>query len=155
MIEGVFGRSIFPPLLCKKVVVPTASVLSLFTTPFTLIPGATGKVLVPDQCFVTKQSGAAYTINGATLNFSWAGVTVWAAYNAAALIGFLDVTIPASIISLSPGMVGISGNTVPAPTIVGQSLTLHNSVANFTLGTGDLIFWLTFRVFEFSNPGWF
>lgn len=153
--DGVYGNSIFPPLLCKKVVVPTASVLTLFTTPYTLITGQPGKIILPDKTFVTKQAGTAYNINGASLVFSWNGTTSWAGpWGAAALIGFMDTANKASVLSYKTFLASGSSTVVPSPTIVGQSLTVHNTVANFLTGTGELIFWITFRVWEFSQVGW-
>lgn len=161
MLEyGIFTNvsTVFPPILCKKIVVPTESVLILFSTPFILITGSSNKIIVVEKCFVTKQAGIAYTTVGVTsLDFSYStGANPnWNSITTANLVGFLDVA-PLSIVILnrcttSSQTVVDKGSTGR----VGANLLLDAKGANPAAGTGDLIVWLTFRVWDVTSLAWF
>ena len=147
----LLDRSIFPPLLCKKLYIPSSRVLTLFTTAVDLVPAIPGKIIVPEKCFVIKELGTAYNINGASTIFAWDGVTTWSTLTPASFIDSVNITFA---LIVRPIVAGTANVIVQVPTILGRALTVSNTVANFTVGTGGLTFWITFRIFDIANLGW-
>lgn len=154
----VYGRSLvpsefFPPLLNTVIVIPSASILTLFTTPFELIPAVSGKVIMPEQGYMVRQPGTAYTRVGVTsFQGHWAGSLAvginWLSLGVAQLDAFIGQTALASMIYNRPVS---ANNGTGFGLMVGTAAQLSITGANFAGGTGDIHFFLRYRVWPVAD----
>lgn len=116
----------------------SAELLTLFTTPITIVPGTPGSFYIPKSVHFVKEAGTAYTLNASTRLLVRVNVTtVGFATNA----GFMDQTGQLTAFSQSSGdfvsyFVGFGTALITG--FNGAAISITNDTANFTLGTGGL-----------------
>lgn len=149
---GLNNQTFLPPLLYRRISIPSSQVLTLLASPVLLVPAIPNKNIVPDgiQYFI-KSAGVAYS-NAAVTDlrggFTLSVTNRWLEVAAALLTGFTDVTTQ-SILLLNNqrNSVNPQGDT--------GGLFLTTSGGEFAGGTGDLVAFISYRVYEISNLIWF
>ena len=146
-----------PRLQRATVKVPRASIAALKATPFTLVPGVAGKIMVPEYIHIYKQAGVAWTCVGAgRLWINWGTTTacMWSIFDEALLTTFLgaaaDTWIAAS--GGTAGNVGSYGVLANGNVTLGAPIQMELETAEVTVGTGDLTVNIWYRTWGLVTP---
>lgn len=158
MMDGIRDNNdtFFPPLLCAVKTVPSASVLTLLGTPFTLVSAVSGSVIMPEQMLLVKQASTiAYTIAGMTAlvgGWSGAGALFWSSLVSGGFGGSLDVTTIQGLLTAR----NVNSNyAFTFNAIINTPVVLTVTGANFAAGNADFKIWLKYRVWPNNNLAWF
>lgn len=140
----------FPPALYRKTVIPSAQVLTAFTTPVTLVIGQPGYIILPERFFLFKPAGTAYTIAGVTnCTISWTG-SATSCFQAVPT-NFMDQSIASCVLGHSTQF----ASYIPITHImIGTNLEFKFSGANPAAGNSDLNIFVEFRAYTVSNLPW-
>jgi hypothetical protein len=124
-----------------KTYIPSSQILTLFTTPVTLVAAQGGIFYLPKSLHVSKEAGTAYTLNGAlaigVYHTSLAGTAIATKDPS----GFMDQTGVLTFFTNAPNTLGTpfgSFTTAQVTNAIGAPLVFANSVANLTVGTGGI-----------------
>ena len=119
--------------------IPTASVLTLFTTPFQILAAqGAGLAIIPTRVLIHKPAGTAYAAiaAGEDLVLKWtnaAGAQITSVIEAT---GFLDQASAQTRIAFPPATVGATaGDLTP---VANAAVVGHLLIGDITTGTSDL-----------------
>lgn len=145
MLEG--GRSFLNNTLgiaeiYRKVTVPSAQILTAFTTPVTLVPAIPNCLIYPRYGTITRLAGTAY--GGATGNFqlSQSAASTVLFLNVSQL-GIIDGTTQVTMVMNDSSL----SQVTPLVSAFGQPVVFRFATADPSGGSGDFIFSLVYRVF--------
>jgi hypothetical protein len=134
------------PNQMQKIILTSAQLLALFTTPVVIAPaGGAGTLLVPDGIsYRYIFGGTAYTIGTGVLKLYIGSVAAGHALHANVATGLIDQAanrvIP-FVALITPTTIDTDANYLNQPLVIG------NDVANFTLGNGTLEVLLEYSTF--------
>lgn len=127
-------QSMFQMDYRTDIVLTSAQILALQTTPVTLIPApGAGLMLVPETIVLRMLGGTQYTDAGGAVSFSVGTMST-------ALAANTIVTGPNGATQRSQQVLGFTGTSTAAapPTNENASLTIQKATNNFAAGTGTL-----------------
>lgn len=123
----------------KTTRIPSASLLTLFTTPFTILAAqGAGLAIVPTRVAVHKPAGTAYggIAVGEDLVLKWTNAAGAQIISVIETTGFLDQATAQTRFAFPPATVGATaGDLTPA---ANAAVVAHLLVGDITTGTSDL-----------------
>lgn len=137
-----------PTLQKVTVVVPQASVATLFSVPYVLVSGTPSSIVIPEYAHVSKPAGSGWTTTGSgKLRIGWGATTAisFEHYDQATTTAFFGASADTWISFTNGTFIGVLGTYY---SIFGESIVLRLPAADISGGTGDLTVTLWYRVWS-------
>jgi hypothetical protein len=141
MLSGKLYNNMIRQELYAKVFIPSSQLLTLFTTPITLVLGQVGIFYIPKEVHFFKEAGTAYTLNASSAIGLYHTSVAGTAIGTVNPVGFMDQAGALSAFCNAPAALTVPFGSFTAAQITAANnapLVIANAVANMTVGTGGL-----------------
>lgn len=136
-----------PRLQRATVIIPADRVATLFSSPFVLVEGVPGKIIIPTHIQVRKQAGVAWTTTSSgTLRVAVDTAVFFGLFDQTATTAFFGAAEAVWVAEGGAGQFWSLGGVTSSSAINGGNLRLLLSGANISGGSGGLVVDVWYRV---------